>query len=120
MDCGQPLPIQHSCCFHEFGRTPVPSNGLLQKKTVLTDMGNEMVRSGIALFIAAGNNGVSAQIGTPGSAEDVITVGALDKNSAIAIYSSQGPTEEGAREAKHSLCWLKRHVCGLQYRRPIY
>ena len=55
---------------------------------------NEMVRAGIALFIAAGNNGVSAQIGTPGSAEDAITVGALDKNSAIAIYSSQGPTEE--------------------------
>jgi hypothetical protein len=46
------------------------------------------------LFIAAGNNGVSGQIGTPGSAEDVITVGALDKNSAIAVYSSQGPTEE--------------------------
>lgn len=55
---------------------------------------NEMVRAGIALFIAAGNNGVSAQIGTPGSAEDAITVGALDKNSAIAVYSSQGPTEE--------------------------
>tara|TARA_B100001996_G_scaffold338677_1_gene291242 strand:- start:6284 stop:8158 length:1875 start_codon:yes stop_codon:yes gene_type:complete len=57
--------------------------------------GNEMVRAGIALFIAAGNNGVSGQIGTPGSAEDVITVGALDKNTAIAVYSSQGPTEEG-------------------------
>jgi hypothetical protein len=56
---------------------------------------NEMVRAGIALFIAAGNNAVSAQIGTPGSAEDVITVGALDKDSSIAIYSSQGPTEEG-------------------------
>ncbi|MBN16952.1 MAG: hypothetical protein CMB37_02170 [Euryarchaeota archaeon] len=60
-------------------------------------MANEMVRAGIALFIAAGNNGVSAQIGTPGSAEDVITVGALDKGEdpGIAIYSSQGPTEEG-------------------------
>ncbi|MDP6864174.1 MAG: S8 family serine peptidase [Candidatus Poseidoniaceae archaeon] len=58
-------------------------------------MANEMVRSGIALFIAAGNNGVSAQIGTPGSAEDVITVGALDKDTGIAPYSSQGPTEEG-------------------------
>ncbi len=60
-------------------------------------MANEMVRSGIALFIAAGNNAISAQIGTPGSAEDVITVGALDKGEApgIAIYSSQGPTEEG-------------------------
>jgi len=58
-------------------------------------MANEMVRSGIALFIAAGNNGVAAQIGTPGSAEDAITVGALDKDTSIAIYSSQGPTEEG-------------------------
>ena len=27
-------------------------------------MGNEMMRSGIALFIAAGNNGVGFQIGT--------------------------------------------------------
>ena len=56
-------------------------------------MANEMVRSGIALFIAAGNNGVSGQIGTPGSAEDVITVGALDKGDdpGIAVYSSQGP-----------------------------
>jgi hypothetical protein len=54
-----------------------------------------MVRNGIALFIAAGNSAVSAQIGTPGSAEDVITVGALDKDTKIAVYSSQGPTEEG-------------------------
>ncbi len=58
-------------------------------------MGNEMMYAGIALFIAAGNNGVSGQIGTPGSAEDVITVGALDKDTKIAVYSSQGPTEEG-------------------------
>ena len=58
-------------------------------------MGNEMMREGVALFIAAGNSVFSAQIGTPGSAEDVITVGSLDKNTAIAVYSSQGPTEEG-------------------------
>ena len=56
---------------------------------------NEMVRSGIALFIAAGNSATSGSIGTPGSAEDVITVGALDKDSGIAVYSSQGPSEEG-------------------------
>ena len=58
-------------------------------------MANEMVRSGIALFIAAGNSAGPSTIGTPGSAEDVITVGALDKDTSIAIYSSQGPTEEG-------------------------
>jgi len=64
-------------------------------------MANEMMREGVALFIAAGNSAFSAQIGTPGSAEDVITVGSLDKNEGdpgnnpIAVYSSQGPTEEG-------------------------
>ena len=33
---------------------------------------NEMMASGIALFIAAGNTAVSGQIGTPGSTEDTI------------------------------------------------
>jgi len=60
-------------------------------------MANEMVRAGVALFIAAGNSAGPATIGTPGSAEDVITVGALDKGEqpGIAVYSSEGPTEEG-------------------------
>ena len=58
-------------------------------------MANEMMRAGVTLFIAAGNSGGTATIGTPGSAEDVITVGSLDKDTGIAIYSSQGPTEEG-------------------------
>lgn len=75
--------------------------------------GNEMVRAGIALFIAAGNNGVSAQIGTPGSAEDVITVGALDKNSAIAVYSSQGPTEEG--RIKPNLAYVGSSVMSVAF-----
>lgn len=75
--------------------------------------GNEMVRAGIALFIAAGNNGVSGQIGTPGSAEDVITVGALDKNSAIAIYSSQGPTEEG--RVKPNVAYVGSNVMSVAF-----
>ena len=58
-------------------------------------MANEMMRAGVTLFIAAGNSGGTGTIGTPGSAEDVITVGSLDKDTAIAVYSSQGPTEEG-------------------------
>ena len=57
-------------------------------------MGNRMMAEGIALFIAAGNSAGPGTIGTPGSAEDVITVGSLDKNGAIAAYSSEGPTEE--------------------------
>ncbi|HJM18871.1 MAG TPA: S8 family serine peptidase [Candidatus Thalassarchaeaceae archaeon] len=69
-------------------------------------MANEMVRNGIALFIAAGNSAVSGQIGTPGSAEDVITVGALDKDTKIAVYSSQGPTEEGRIKPNIAFCWF--------------
>ena len=57
-------------------------------------MANEMVYNDITLFIAAGNSAGRSTIGTPGSAEDAITVGALDKDSSIAAYSSQGPTEE--------------------------
>ncbi len=77
-------------------------------------MANEMARSGIALFIAAGNNGVSGQIGTPGSAEDVITVGALDKGDdpGIAIYSSQGPTEEG--RVKPNVAYVGSNVMSVE------
>ena len=74
---------------------------------------NEMMAAGIAIFIAAGNNGVTAQIGTPGSAEDAITVGALDKNSAIAIYSSQGPTEEG--RVKPNLAYVGSNVMSVAF-----
>ena len=74
---------------------------------------NEMVRAGIALFIAAGNIAVSAQIGTPGSAEDAITVGALDKNSAIAVYSSQGPTEEG--RVKPNIAYVGSNVMSVAF-----
>ena len=74
---------------------------------------NEMMSAGIAIFIAAGNNGVSAQIGTPGSAEDAITVGALDKNTAIAIYSSQGPTEEG--RVKPNIAYVGSNVMSVAF-----
>jgi hypothetical protein len=72
-----------------------------------------MVRAGITMLIAAGNSFASAQIGTPGSAEDVITVGALDKNTAIAVYSSQGPTEEG--RVKPNLAFVGSDVMSTQH-----
>ena len=74
---------------------------------------NAMVRAGIALYIAAGNSFVSAQIGTPGSAEDVITVGALDKDTSIAIYSSQGPTEEG--RVKPNIAYMGSNIMSVEY-----
>ncbi|MGB2236286.1 MAG: S8 family serine peptidase [Candidatus Poseidoniaceae archaeon] len=74
---------------------------------------NAMVRAGIALYIAAGNNAVSAQIGTPGSAEDVITVGALDKDTSIAVYSSHGPTEEG--RVKPNIAYMGSSIMSVAY-----
>tara|TARA_B100000900_G_scaffold12546_1_gene10125 strand:- start:15872 stop:17857 length:1986 start_codon:yes stop_codon:yes gene_type:complete len=76
-------------------------------------MGNEMMRAGVALFIAAGNSAGPATIGTPGSAEDVITVGSLDKNTAIAVYSSQGPTEEG--RVKPNIAFVGSNVMAPDY-----
>ena len=74
---------------------------------------NEMMAAGIAIFIAAGNTAVSAQIGTPGSAEDAITVGALDKDSTIAEYSSQGPTEEG--RVKPNIAYVGSNVMSVAF-----
>ena len=74
---------------------------------------NEMMAAGVAIFIAAGNTAVSAQIGTPGSAEDAITVGALDKDSTIAEYSSQGPTEEG--RVKPNIAYVGTDVMSVDF-----
>lgn len=74
---------------------------------------NEMMAAGVAIFIAAGNTAVSAQIGTPGSAEDAITIGALDKDSTIAEYSSQGPTEEG--RVKPNIAYVGSNVMSVAF-----
>jgi subtilisin family serine protease len=50
-----------------------------------------------ALFvIAAGNSGSAAgTVGTPGVAEDALTVGAVDKQDTLAGFSSRGPRMDG-------------------------
>lgn len=49
--------------------------------------------SGTLFVVAAGNNGESGQqsVGIPGVADDALTVGAVDKNDALAYFSSRGP-----------------------------
>ena len=74
---------------------------------------NEMVRAGISMLIAAGNSAAPGTIGTPGGAEDVITVGALNKNTAIAEYSSEGPTEEG--RVKPNIAFVGSDVMSTQH-----
>ena len=70
-------------------------------------------RAGISMLIAAGNSAAPGTIGTPGGAEDVITVGALNKNTAIAEYSSEGPTEEG--RVKPNVAFVGSDVMSAQH-----
>ncbi|MFD4642302.1 S8 family serine peptidase [Lentzea sp. NPDC058436] len=58
---------------------------------------NRVSRETGALFvIAAGNSGRPETIGSPGSAESALTVGAVDRNDGIASFSSRGPAADGA------------------------
>ncbi|MFI7704208.1 S8 family serine peptidase [Nonomuraea sp. NPDC049480] len=48
-------------------------------------------RTGTLFVAAAGNDGPSGRVSTPGSAEAALTVGAVDKQGRMAIFSSPGP-----------------------------
>ncbi|MEV6241799.1 S8 family serine peptidase [Lentzea sp. NPDC051838] len=52
--------------------------------------------TGALFVIAAGNSGRPETIGSPGSAESALTVGAVDRNDGIAPFSSRGPAADGA------------------------
>jgi serine protease AprX len=58
-----------------------------------------MVRDGFVICVAAGNSGPAPRsIETPGDAENVITVGAINANGEIYNQSSRGPTASGDRK----------------------
>ncbi|WP_030668502.1 S8 family serine peptidase [Streptomyces sp. NRRL B-1347] len=46
---------------------------------------------GILFAIAAGNDGAPGSVGSPGSADAALTVGAVDDNDKLAEFSSEGP-----------------------------
>ncbi|HEU4716218.1 MAG TPA: S8 family serine peptidase [Bacteroidia bacterium] len=58
---------------------------------------NIAARKGMALVIAAGNSGQSPwfYISTPGDADSVLTVAALDASGNVAGFSSRGPASDG-------------------------
>lgn len=66
-----------------------PSNG----HDILSEAVNDIVRRGVVAVIAAGNSGELGErsIASPGSAENAITVGAVDKAGKVAYFSSRGP-----------------------------
>jgi subtilisin family serine protease/archaellum component FlaF (FlaF/FlaG flagellin family) len=54
------------------------------------------VDAGIVVCVAAGNSGPGSRtVGTPASAKEVITVGAIEDSMDIAYFSSRGPTADG-------------------------
>jgi len=69
-----------------------PSDGT----SLLDEACNKMVEKGLVMCVAAGNSGPSASsIVIPGDAENVITVGAVDRSGTIFELSSRGPTAKG-------------------------
>jgi hypothetical protein len=47
--------------------------------------------AGVVMCVAAGNSGGFAAIGTPGSARDAVTVGAIQDDGTMTTFSSRGP-----------------------------
>jgi len=76
-------------CSNSFGGTGVDA--------ALTDAANNMVELyNIPMAVAAGNEGPSSgSITCPGSAEHVLTIGAVDDYNFIASFSGRGPTLGG-------------------------
>jgi len=67
-----------------FGSPDAPSSIAIDNASLL----------GITACIAAGNNGTYKSIGTPGTAESAITVGASDDEDGLAYFSSKGPVSK--------------------------
>ncbi|OPY51822.1 MAG: Tk-subtilisin precursor [Methanosaeta sp. PtaU1.Bin060] len=64
--------------------------------SLLDDACNKMVDKGMVMVVAAGNSGPAlSSIVTPGDAEKVITVGAIDSSGTVFDLSSRGPVANG-------------------------
>lgn len=64
-----------------------------------------LASKGMVLCSAAGNEGGTQwhMIGIPADAKDILTIGAVDKDSVIAVFSSLGPSQDGR---------VKPDICG--------
>ncbi|MEV4114975.1 S8 family serine peptidase [Nonomuraea sp. NPDC049695] len=52
---------------------------------------NLTAQYGTLFVVSAGNGGKQRTVGSPGSADSALTVGAVDRNEQLAAFSSQGP-----------------------------
>ncbi|MEK7287439.1 MAG: S8 family serine peptidase [Elusimicrobiota bacterium] len=62
---------------------------------VLSQECDALMKEGIVICVAAGNSGpIERTIGSPGTSRLSITVGAVDKDGKITLYSSRGPVKD--------------------------
>ncbi len=66
------------------------------RTTVVARAATEAARRGITVVNSAGNGGPGAEtLVSPGDADSIITVGAVDSVNAVTGFSSRGPTADG-------------------------
>jgi subtilisin family serine protease len=65
--------------------------------TIIARANDLAAKKGIISVVAAGNDGNATwhYIGTPGDADSVVTVGAVDASGTVAGFSSYGPSSDG-------------------------
>ncbi|MHA1437194.1 MAG: S8 family serine peptidase [Promethearchaeota archaeon] len=94
-----------------------PSDG----KDILSLACNQFVDRGIIIICPAGNFGPEKYtIGSPGSAEKVITIGSLTKEGKIAYYSGRGPTLDGRNKPDFYLPGSKIEIALTNNSRVIF
>jgi hypothetical protein len=70
---------------------PANQNG----QSSLSRLMDEAVDAGLVVFVAAGNTAVSLTVYAPADSEKAITVGSVNDNHDLSLFSSQGPTADG-------------------------
>lgn len=60
----------------------------------ISEAANNAMEDGVLVVVAAGNSGGISTIGSPGNAEQVLTVGASDNLGFVAGFSSRGPIQD--------------------------
>ncbi|UCE37131.1 MAG: S8 family serine peptidase [Thermoplasmata archaeon] len=70
---------------------PANQNGNSQ----LSRLMDEAVNAGLAVFCAAGNTAISLTVYSPADSEKAITVGSVNDEHVLSLFSSQGPTADG-------------------------
>ncbi len=88
--------------------------------TIITRAAEIACSKGILVFVSAGNEGNETwkQLSTPGDAEHVVTVGAIDDLGTMANFSSTGPTAD--RRIKPDLVALGKSTSVLSSSGKVY